>query len=558
MTRARTSWMVAIVTSSLLAIPPLYAFLRSGPQGIFNYFRADAFLYLAVAKRSSLSWYTFDGESATNGFHPLWQIMLTVLHEIIRGDTERLLVSAFFLNIFVAAVGVALTSVAIFRYTGSILLSLLTIPGVYYLALGVGYDNWSTWSGINGLESGVSILFVGLGLFVLAREVSRPGFTLESMFDPSFRGIAWRLGLVLPWIMLSRLDDAFVIPAFFLVFLLTPGVPFRDRIRPAINVVAVSTVLLVAYLLYNKAYAGVFLPVSGSVKGGFVLFRSLYVGLSGAFPFLIEIKEALTGRPSVPADIQANVFRLVQIIGPALMSFIYVWAVLRYRRRDPRYILPIGFAVGILVKLAYNVSYVHLWHQGSWYFALPIIMTTFFFCVLVGDAYARLDPHGVARKALYIAYAVVLVFSMGRQILSSAYVAHNKSYDFWADRAGIQDALDRIDPKAKLLELDDGIISFSIESPSIHGFGFASDKDTTVALREGRLLAHAHRRGYDIFASNGYVAIDAGMDDEAIRTRLRQSGAVDEQLESELDGFDLSLLWVHEPTRTGFIRFVPR
>ena len=556
-TRRRTSWLVAAGTSSLVVIPPLYTLLRSGPHGVFNFVRADAFLYLAVAKRSSLTWYTFDGETATNGFHPLWQFMLTALHRVIGGDTERLLVAGFLLSILVASAGVAMTSVAIFRYTGSAFLSFLTVPGVYYLTLGVGYDNWPIWSSVNCLESGVSVLCGGLALLVLSREVHRPGFTFESMYDPSFRGVAWRLGLVLPLIMLSRLDDVFVIPAFFLVFLLTPGVPFRDRIRPAFNVVAVSTVVLALYLAYNRAYAGVFLPVSGSVKGGFVLFRSLYVGLSGAFPFLIDIKEAATGRPSVPADIHANVFRFVQIIGPALMSAIYVWSVGVSHKRDPRYILPIGFAVGILVKLAYNLTYVHLWHQGSWYFALSMLMTTFFFCVLVGDAYARLDARGVAKRALHIGYAVVLVFSMGRQILSSAYVDHNGSYDFWTDRVAIQGALDRLDPDAKLLELDDGIISFSIESPSIHAFGFAADKDSAMALREGRLFAHAHERGYDIFTSNGYVAIDPQMDAESIRTRLRESGAVRDELRSELDSFDFELLWVHEPTRTGFIRFEP-
>jgi hypothetical protein len=269
------------------------------------------------------------------------------------------------------------------------------------------------------------------------------------------------------------------------------------------------------------------------------------------------MKQLATGRPSVPADIQANVFRLVQMIGPALMSGIYAWSVGRSHKRDARYILPIGFAVGILIKLAYNVTYVHLWHQGSWYFAQPILMTTFFFTVLVGSSYARLDARGVARKALWIGYAVVLVFSMGREILSSAYVDHNKAYDFWSDRVAIQAALDRIDPHAKLLELDDGIISFSIESPSIHAFGFAADEASAVALREGRLLAHAHERGYDIFTSNGYVPIDPEMDAEAIRARLRQSGAVQDELKSELDSFDFELLWVHEPTRTGFVRFQP-
>ena len=557
MNRARTSWLVGGSAGLLVAIPPLYTLLRSGVHGVFNLVRADAFLYLAVAKRSSLTWYTFDGETATNGFHPLWQLMLTALYQVTGGDTERLLVTGFLLSTLVTSIGVAFASVAIFRYTGSVLLSLLTVPGVYYLILGVGYDNWSIWSGVNGLESGVSILSGGLALLILAREVQRPDFSLQAMYDPSFRGVAWRLGLVLPLLMLSRLDDVFVIPSFFLVFLLTPGVPWRDRVRPAINVVAASTVVLVAYLAYNKAYAGVFMPVSGSVKGGFVLFRSLYVGLSGAFPFLIDIKESLTGRPSVPADIQGNVFRLVQIIGPALMCVIYIWSVVRSHAREPRYILPIGFAAGILVKLAYNLAYVHLWHQGSWYFALPVLMTTFFFSVLVGDAYAKLEPRSVARKALYIGYAVVLVFSMGRQILEWAYVGHNKSYDFWADRATIQETLDRIDPEAKLLELDDGIISFAIESPSIHAFGFASDAETVTALRESRLLAHAYERGYDIFASNGYVSIEPGMDGESIRTRLRQSGAVQDELKSELDSFDFELLWVHEPTHTGFIRFQP-
>lgn len=558
MTRSRASWLVAAGTGLLVALPPLYTLVRSGPRGVFNFIRADAFLYLAVAKRSSLTWYTFDGEAPSNGFHPLWQLMLTALHQLIGGDTERLLIAGFLLSTLVTSAGVALTSVAIFRYTRSPFLSFLTVPGIYYLALGVGYDNWSIWSAVNGLESGVSILSCGLVLYVLAGEVHRPHFTLESMFDPSSRGIAWRLGLVLPLVMLSRLDDVFVIPSFFLVFLLTPGVPFRERIRPAFNVVALSTVVLLAYLVYNKSYADAFFPVSGTVKGAFVLFRSLYVGLSGAFPFLIDVKESLTGRPSVPADIQANVFRFVQILGPGLMSVVYVWSVLRSHQRDPRFVLPVGFALGILIKLVYNLAYVHLWHQGSWYFALPVLMTTFFFCVLVADAYNELDARGIARKALYVGYAVVLVFSMGRQILSSAYVDHNKSYDFWVDRIAIQERLDRIDPNAKLLELDDGIISFAIDSPSIHAFGFASDKDTAAALRDGNLLTHAHERGYDIFASNGYVAIDPGMDAESIRTRLRQSGAVQDELKSELDAFEFELLWVHEPTRTGFIRFSPR
>lgn len=554
---AGTSWLVGLGTALLVSIPPLYTWIRSGTRAVFNFVNADAMLYLAVAKRSTLTWYTFDGEEPTNGFHPLWQFLLTGLSQIVDGDPERLLLGGFFLSIAVTAVGVALTSLAILQYTGSAFLGFLTVPGIYYLALGVGYDNWPIWHSANGLESGVSVLSTGLVLFVMAEEVNRTGFSIRAMYDPSFRGLAWRLGLVLPFIMLSRLDDVFVIPAFFLVFVLMPGVPFRDRIRPAFNVVALSTVMLILYLVYNKTYADVFLPVSGTTKGGFVLFRSLYVGLSGAFPFLIDLKEAATGRPSNPADLQANVFRFMQLVGPALMSLVYMLFAIRLRPRDPRYVLPMAFAIGILVKGTYNLSYVHLWHQGSWYYGLSILVTTFFFCILVGDAYARLKPRGFARRSLHFGYAVILVFTMGREIVNMSYVANHPESEFFEDRVAIQAQIDRIDADAKLLELDDGIISFSMESPSIHAFGFASDKDTAAALREGRLLDHAHARGYDVFTSHLYVSIDPEMDSDAIRERLKNAGAVQEQVKSELDRFDFDLLWVHEPSRTGFIRFAP-
>jgi hypothetical protein len=546
-------------TALLAAIPPIYALLRLGPRGIFSYFGGDTFLYMTIAKRSSLAWYSFDGETATNGFHPLWGFLMTALHNVTGSDSVQFLVAAFVLSVAVTSVGVALMSVAIFRYTGSVFLSFLTVPGIYHLALGAGYQNWAIWAGSSGLESGVSIFSGGLLVYVMSREVCREGFTLRSMYDPSLRGIAWKLGLVLPLVMLSRLDDVFVIPSFFLIFMLTPAVPFRERIRPAFNVVVASTLVLILYFAFNKAYAGTFMPISGSVKSRFTLLSSLYVGFSNMFPFLIDLKEAATGRPSHPASFVGNAFRFVQMVGPGLMSVIYIWATAVHHKRDPRFILPIAIALGILVKLSYNIAFVNLWDQGSWYYGLSIAMTSFFFCILVGEAYARLEARGVVKRALHIGYVVILAFAMGREILPSAYIGQSAEYDFWADRASTQEALNRIDANAKLLELGDGIISFSLESPSIHGFGFSGDKDTVVALREGRLLAHAHQRGYDILTSHSYVPADWTLREaEQIRARLRASGAVQPALRAELDSFDFELLWVHEPTGTGFFRFTPR
>jgi hypothetical protein len=246
------------------------------------------------------------------------------------------------------------------------------------------------------------------------------------------------------------------------------------------------------------------------------------------------------------------------MLGPALMSAIYIWATAAYHKRDPRFVLPVGLALGVLLLIAYNLAFVHLWDQGTWYYAFPILTTSFFFCILVGDAYSRLDARGMAKKALYLGYGVVLAFAMGREILGSAYVGRTTQYDFWKDRAAVQETLDRSEPNPKLLEIGDGIISYSLESPSIHGFGFSADKASVAALRGGRLLAHAHERGHRIIASH-YISIDPQLtDSQQIRARISKNPAVVPELRAELDGFDFELLLVHEPTGIVFVRFEPR
>jgi hypothetical protein len=67
------------VALACVAYPPLYAYWRMGLGGLFSYVSGDSFLYLAIAERSGGGFFTFDGITATNGFHPLWQYLLTFL-----------------------------------------------------------------------------------------------------------------------------------------------------------------------------------------------------------------------------------------------------------------------------------------------------------------------------------------------------------------------------------------------------------------------------------------------------------------------------------------------
>src|SRR5688572_27496153 len=69
----------AALSAILVLYPPVYAALRSGQRGLFAYVAGDSFLYLGIAQRSATGFFTYDGVAPTNGFHPLWQWILTLV-----------------------------------------------------------------------------------------------------------------------------------------------------------------------------------------------------------------------------------------------------------------------------------------------------------------------------------------------------------------------------------------------------------------------------------------------------------------------------------------------
>ena len=153
---------VAIIAVVLL-IPPLYAYSNLGLVTIFNYFAQDAFYYLNVAQNSTGPFYTFDGELPTNGFHPLWQYYETYLFDWIgRGDQVAQIWAVFFSSVFFTTAGYLFIGLACFRITRSVLLSVLNVPGFFYLLFSFVVNFYgSPWSFMNGMESSFSVLFGG-------------------------------------------------------------------------------------------------------------------------------------------------------------------------------------------------------------------------------------------------------------------------------------------------------------------------------------------------------------------------------------------------------------
>ena len=126
---------VAVFLSVLAGVvyAPLILLLRCVANGTpalapMQFLAADAFYYLSIARHSvGRAFYTSDGLFATNGFHPLWQWLLTALFSIpaLGRDQELQLLLVFWLSIILVALGTSLFALVIYGLTDNFPLSLL-------------------------------------------------------------------------------------------------------------------------------------------------------------------------------------------------------------------------------------------------------------------------------------------------------------------------------------------------------------------------------------------------------------------------------------------------
>ena len=101
---------------------------------------------------------------------------------------------------------------------------------------------------------------------------------------------------MLPFLILSRLDDVFILPAF-LIALFFFETSLRKRISAGIWIAGPSTLVVLCYMLYNKLTAGAAMPLSGGTKSGFVGFVTAYLTAAVHFPPVLDLKGFLMKKP---------------------------------------------------------------------------------------------------------------------------------------------------------------------------------------------------------------------------------------------------------------------
>lgn len=494
LTRGRA--LVALATALFVA-PALIDLLSDFRRAPYRWVAADTFYYLTVSRNIARHGkVAFDGEHASNGFHPLWQVWGAGL-EFLR---ERLGLGPAGPHLLLWS-GVVLIALAIW-YLGLTLLAARRLSraflgisvGIYavmaipFWIVGLraisahGLRGWlmpifgSLWSYANGMESALVILCFALALYVaVARRA-----------HASSRG-ALLFGGCLAALTLARLDHGLFAAALFLGFgrlCFGAGAPRRWLLAGVTFGLPV-----VLYLLVNRYFFGSCVPLSGATKSTFPHVNADNVE---------QLRGLLHGSPSWrPSGSDSHwwlpvLCRQLQTVLPVLLCLGYLFWCWRSRHASGSALrtLLVSAAGGAVALGLYNFCFTRPGHQGFWYYPVSTLLPSLF---ALGERWSRprLTPLLRLAFASLLATLVALFF-----VYWQRHKTYNEAFEMVMGQASEAARKHYGSKLPKVLEIDDGVVGYSLDTPAMSN-SLALDPEGVRAAKQGRLLELAVARGFD-------------------------------------------------------------
>lgn len=433
---------LAIVAASVAVLFALFAALalRQGAHGVAS-FIDDAYYYIVIARNFAASGIpTFDGLHGTNGFHPLWMLMLSATYTLIGTDaplnTQILAVRA--LETVVLGCAVAGCVYAMVRLRGRTPLA-WAFAGAALVLLAPRFTLFE-----QGMESTLAAALLVWALYALLAR----------------RGAMFAISLAL--LFLARLDSlVFVIPPLAVAWCSRePGCWRRDW-----RLLAPVAVSAAAYMTLNYALTGHPTPISGQIKSSFPR-------ITTHFEFLVEPLELAAHDGWAPIITTPNIFAVT--VATLLLALL----VLRHRRAS--WWPPLACALLAAALLIANLLLFQRWNKGvePRYLALAYVLAGFVAFGLVGTL-AR-----GARGPLFAFCSLAMVWG-------AADVARIRDeWNLRMEREGRHKVMAMTRPGEYFAGTDIGAFAFWLERPFVNLDGLVNNRALQDAIRDKRLAAY--------------------------------------------------------------------
>ncbi len=421
-------WILYAIPVVLMVGIRVYLLTRSADE-LLPYLIDDGFFHLQVAKHIAEGHGpTFDGVHLTNGFHPLWVWMLSILYWLFPN---------FYGSFFTAS-----TTVQVALNLGSIYLVwriarlLSSRPSIPWMAIVLyGLNPFVIFYTITGMETSLYLFLLTLIFWRFVKMVQSS--------SSSYLGIGILSGLLL----LTRTESIILLGCLFVALL----VPSRTRLRHALELGVPTLVAALVWMgwswstVHSLTQINAYAPALGRrlLYGLPVTPHSLYEGLFmikfGAWTFTNAVKEysAMLGL-QVPVLMTTGLV-LVMIAQSGRERVDRGWL----RKTLGVYAIPfVGF---LLIFLANTVV---RWYSRE-YYILPWTLLATFFLLIVCEGVDRLRlPAKGAVQAMVVISALISFVGLYQDTYRESVALGNGGAGNTAVRAAAQWINDHAEPGA--------------------------------------------------------------------------------------------------------------
>jgi hypothetical protein len=340
---------IFLVLAFLLIALCVFSLTNARSLGVLS--ADDSFYYFRTAQHIVAGdGSTFDGINFSNGYHPLWMMLLLPVFWIASNDSEMALRLVYAVLSIILGVSMVIYWSFLKKKCGAFAATAI-LP---FFAAPIVLNQFT-----NGLESGLLILVLGILLWCVDRW--------ELLLPQNGLGRKAALGALFALLFLCRLDTAFILIGaatvtclFYKVrFWSVPGI--INAVKAYWPVLVVFLLLVSPYLLWNRHHTGHLVPISGALKS--------------SFPHVEGSLRRAINRQWLPYSVIISGF-VVFVIAWLIMPTGLLRKQLKAGvQADSGIVMLMGVGLGALLHFTYSMCFT-TWGTFSWHFAsyIPLLL----------------------------------------------------------------------------------------------------------------------------------------------------------------------------------------
>jgi hypothetical protein len=441
---------IKVVLLVLVALGFVYAF-AAPVKNLIYLLSDDAYYYFGVAQ-NILAGHgsTFDGFNQTNGYQPLWMVVLLPVFALTQGSP------VLSLRLVVALLGIlgALSWLLCWTYIRAAGSRYLAVIGTVLLL-----SSPAILLMLNGLESGMLIFWIFLMLFLNLKH--------DLLSNTASAGTRFLVGILFGVLVLIRIDSAFFVLAlvvFKLVF--TPSEnPMRKvgyLLKAYWPAVLAFCVLVVPYFAYNLLTYGHLFPISGTIKTSF------------------PVPHLNPPNPHTAVYVFGILVSLVWVVVSALSPRGYLRSTLFPRwRHDSAHAMLAVVWLGCLLHMIWTAMFmqwgVYQWHYSAY---VPVLAILPAFAVR-----GFIDRFGHGRTIRILAMSLAVLFTLGVSAFTylekGSHLIQRYEAAMWARNNTAENTVFAMH--------DAGCFAYLAERPTVNLDGVINSFEFQDAVRDDRL-----------------------------------------------------------------------